>query len=172
MFSKLCAHLTLAFAILLTVAVCLMGCATTNRGITVEKTGQSIVEPPSQPDNPQATAPGGDPVAQAEVANPFTPILFDYDRYNIRGDQEFVVTQNVAPALASKALLLAGYCDERGTLEYNLALGQRRADTVRKALMQRGVTATLRTVSYGKEKATGRDEVGWAMDRRVEIVGE
>ena len=173
MFAKCCAHLTLAFFLLLSVAACLTGCAT-HRSITVEKAGQTQADEPPQPaDTARATTPAaGGPVAQAEAGNPFVPVLFDVDRYHIRDDQEFVMAQNIKPALGSKALILAGYCDERGTVEWNMALGQRRADTVRKALMQRGVTADLRTVSYGKGRATGHDEVGWAMDRRVEIARE
>ena len=172
MFAKCCAHLTLAFFLLLSVAACLTGCAT-HRSITVEKAGQTQAdEPPPPADTARATTPAGDPVVQTETGNPFVPIMFDFDRYSIRDDQEFVMAQNIKPALGSKALILAGYCDERGTVEWNMALGQRRADTVRKALMQRGVTAGLRTVSYGKGRATGHDEVGWAMDRRVEIARE
>ena len=68
---------------------------------------------------------------------------------------------------------LEGHTDERGTREYNIGLGERRAQTVRRALLLQGVAETqVATVSYGEERpaAAGSDEVAWAQNRRVEIV--
>jgi peptidoglycan-associated lipoprotein len=62
-----------------------------------------------------------------------------------------------------------GYCDERGTEEYNLALGQRRADTAKNALLAEGIGADrIKTISYGKDKpfAPGHDENAWRLNRR------
>ena len=70
---------------------------------------------------------------------------------------------------------IEGHCDERGTTEYNLALGQRRADAIRAYLQGRGVPPSrLRTISYGEEKpaSSGSGESAWAANRRVEIVVE
>ena len=66
-----------------------------------------------------------------------------------------------------------GHCDERGTVEYNLALGQKRADSAKSFLVKAGIAADrLKTVSYGKERPadTGHSEAAWAKNRRVEIV--
>ena len=67
------------------------------------------------------------------------------------------------------SLVIEGHCDERGTREYNLALGERRASAVRQFLIAQGIDASrLRTVSYGKERpyALGHDEEAWALNRR------
>ena len=73
-------------------------------------------------------------------------------------------------ANAGAALVLEGHCDERGTPEYNLALGQRRADAVAAYLKDLGVNASaVQTVSYGEEKpfAQGNDETAWSQNRRA-----
>ena len=73
---------------------------------------------------------------------------------------------------ASRKLRLEGNCDERGSGEYNLALGQRRADGVRKMLLVGGARASqIETVSYGEEKprAAGHDEASWAQNRRTDL---
>ncbi len=73
---------------------------------------------------------------------------------------------------SSKDLVIEGHCDERGTREYNLALGERRAYTVKKFLSQNGVSAKrLKTVSYGEEKpaAVGASEKAYAKNRRAEL---
>lgn len=173
MFGKMCATVTLFFIVLLLAAVMLSGCA-------VQRAATGNLIPPSNagwpylPPDPAQVAPPPPPLQQPAVStlSAFTVVLFDFDRYDIRPDQEFVMAQNVAPAQASKVIRLEGYCDERGSIEYNLALGQRRADAVRKALIRRGVTAEIRTVSFGKERATGKGEMGWAMDRKVEFARE
>jgi peptidoglycan-associated lipoprotein len=69
------------------------------------------------------------------------------------------------------ALLIEGHCDERGTVQYNIALGARRADSVRKYLADLGVKTKLDTVSFGKELpvASGNDESAWAQNRRAEF---
>ena len=74
-----------------------------------------------------------------------------------------------------RRILLAGHTDERGTTEYNLALGERRADAVRKYLSGLGAEARrLKTLSYGKERpfASGHDDASWARNRRVELIPE
>ena len=171
MFAKFCARLTLAFLLLLVVAACLAGCAT-RRGVTVEKprTGQ-IVEPPPPADNPQAAKAG-------EQDNPvsFAPpgcvaIFFDFDRSDIRGDQRWPLNANIKFLLETPGnVMIDGNCDERGTVEWNMALGQRRADAIALAFREAGVSpGRLATVSHGKERAEGHGEIGWAKDRRADI---
>ena len=71
------------------------------------------------------------------------------------------------------SVTIEGHCDERGTREYNLALGDRRANSVKNFLVNNGVAASqLSTISYGKERpvATGSDEASWAQNRRAVTV--
>ena len=102
-------------------------------------------------------------------------IYFDYDSTTIRSDFESVV-QAHASYLAENSgtsITLEGHADERGTPEYNLALGERRALAVRRQLVLLGTTAAqIRTVSYGEERpvSEGHDEESYALNRRVEII--
>ncbi|MGM0578523.1 MAG: OmpA family protein [Myxococcota bacterium] len=99
-------------------------------------------------------------------------IYFDFDEYAIRLDQEDKVAHN-AKCIEDigRSHRLAGHCDERGSDEYNLALGQRRANAVKKAYVQLGVNDDLlSTISYGEEMpvCTEHTETCWSENRRVE----
>ena len=101
-------------------------------------------------------------------------VYFDFDMSNIRGDQKGTVDNNATWLKQNTRanVVLEGHCDERGTEEYNIALGQRRANSVRNYLVSSGVTAgRLSTVSYGEEKGacSGHDESCWAKNRRVDF---
>lgn len=102
-------------------------------------------------------------------------IYFDYDQDTVKSEYAALI-QAHANYLANnrgRKIRLEGHADERGSREYNMALGQRRADTVRKATSVLGVSNDrMETVSFGedKPKATGHDESAWAQNRRVEIV--
>jgi peptidoglycan-associated lipoprotein len=101
-------------------------------------------------------------------------VYFDYDKYDVK-DQYAAVVRSNAEYLAktSAAIELDGNADERGSREYNMALGQKRADAVKKALAVLGVkTDRIETVSFGedKPKGTGHDEAAWAENRRVDFV--
>jgi peptidoglycan-associated lipoprotein len=107
----------------------------------------------------------------------FTPIYFDFDRSFIRDDAKPGLQAVAAALKADQALnlVLEGHCDERGTLEYNLALGERRAAAAKRYLQNLGVAASrLTTLSYGEERPAdpGHDEAAWAKNRRVEFVGK
>lgn len=102
-------------------------------------------------------------------------IYFDFDSSNIRS--EFVsVLRAHAEFLSvnpSMRLTLEGHCDERGTREYNLALGERRAQMVRRFMLAEGVNpAQLDDISYGEERPVdpGQGETAWSRNRRVELV--
>ena len=102
-------------------------------------------------------------------------IYFDTDRYNIDGqDQQALAAQAVWLAkYPAKRITIEGHCDERGTQEYNLALGERRANAAKNYLVSLGIDAArITTVSYGKEKpvALGSDEESWAKNRRAVTV--
>ncbi len=98
-------------------------------------------------------------------------VFFDYDSYDISGTNQAVVAKDAAylSAHTNIKVVIGGYCDERGSTEYNLALGENRANAVKQALIQAGVGADrIRTVSYGKEKqfCTEHDESCWQQNRR------
>jgi peptidoglycan-associated lipoprotein len=102
-------------------------------------------------------------------------VYFDYDGAEIRPEFNALL-QAHGQYLASNAnaqVRLEGHTDERGSREYNIGLGERRAQAVRRVLMLQGATANqLSTVSYGEERpaATGSDEEAWRLNRRVELV--
>jgi peptidoglycan-associated lipoprotein len=102
-------------------------------------------------------------------------IYFDFDSSEIRGEGTSILAAH-AKHLANNQTLrvrLEGHTDERGSREYNIGLGERRAQAVRRALMLQGATdRQLATVSYGEERpaAAGSDESAWTQNRRVEIV--
>jgi peptidoglycan-associated lipoprotein len=102
-------------------------------------------------------------------------VYFDYDSYVVKDEYKALVEAHAKYLQANKSakVTLQGHTDERGTREYNIALGQKRADAVKKLMLLLGATEMqVETVSFGKEKpkAEGHDEGAWAMNRRVEIV--
>jgi len=115
---------------------------------------------------------GQDPAAMAVHAG--SVVYFDYDSFIVKPQYQNVVEAQARylRADAHRKAMLEGHTDERGGREYNLALGQRRAEAVSRALSLLGVTNTqLEAVSFGKEKPAveGHDEVALAQNRRVEI---
>jgi peptidoglycan-associated lipoprotein len=102
-------------------------------------------------------------------------IYFDFDKSEIKSEYADIVKLS-AQTLTARATLkvkLEGNTDERGTREYNIGLGERRAQAVRRALMLQGVAETqITTVSFGAERpaAEGDDESAWSQNRRVELV--
>jgi len=111
------------------------------------------------------------PKPAAVVETGVKDIFFDFDNATIRSDQMPLLQQDFSYLKAHEQVKVTveGYCDERGTEEYNLALGQRRADTVKQALVAEGIAADrINTISYGKDKpfAPGHDESAWRLNRR------
>lgn len=101
-------------------------------------------------------------------------ILFDYDSYTVRAEYQSTLAAHARYLRADKTLRanIEGHTDERGGREYNLALGQKRSESVRRALSVLGVPdSQLEAVSYGKEKPAmqGTDEAAFAKNRRAEI---
>ena len=99
-----------------------------------------------------------------------SPVYFDLDESNIKPEFESVL-QSAATALreSGAAVTIEGHCDERGTREYNLALGDRRASAARDYLVAKGVNASrLTTISYGKERPAvgGSNDTSYALNRR------
>jgi peptidoglycan-associated lipoprotein len=104
----------------------------------------------------------------------FAAVLFEYDSARIK-PSEVSKLETVAAYLRSNPgkLVIEGHCDERGTAEYNRALGERRALAAREELVRLGVDAhRVSTISYGKDRPEdmGHDEAAWARNRRCEFV--
>ena len=109
------------------------------------------------------------------VANVGDRVFFDYDRSSIRADQRPVLQRQAVwmGRYPEVRVQVEGHADERGTREYNLALGQRRANAARDALVAGGVNgARVSTISYGKDQpaSLGSDESAWAQNRRAVTV--
>ena len=101
-------------------------------------------------------------------------VYFDFDSFVVKSDAQGVVegNANFIKADASRKVTVAGHTDERGGREYNLALGQKRAEAVRRSLSLMGVNdSQIEAVSYGEEKpaATGSNESAYSQNRRAEI---
>ncbi|MEW6752812.1 MAG: peptidoglycan-associated lipoprotein Pal [Candidatus Latescibacterota bacterium] len=113
--------------------------------------------------------------AAVRAARMLGAVYFDYDDFQIRQDQVGMLSEHAdrLKAVQDVKLTLEGHCDERGTIEYNLALGQRRANSVKAFLVRAGVQGErLNLVSYGEQKPAdpGHGEAAWARNRRVEFV--
>lgn len=98
-------------------------------------------------------------------------IYFDLDKYDVRADQQSAMKSNASylQQNASTKVVVEGNCDERGSAEYNIALGDRRAKAGKSYLVNLGISADrLSTISYGKERpvCTGHDESCWSKNRR------
>jgi peptidoglycan-associated lipoprotein len=109
------------------------------------------------------------------AAVPLRDIFFDYDKSNVRDDQKAALNENVAWLKANPAvkITIEGHADERGTNEYNLGLGERRAKATRDYLVAAGIDAArTATISYGEERpfVLGHDESAWKWNRRAHFV--
>lgn len=99
-------------------------------------------------------------------------VFFDTDQSTIRQDGRDVLNRQAEwlKKYTNYQVTVAGHCDERGTREYNLALGERRANAARQYLVAQGIPASrIKTISYGKERPdpVGSDEAAWARNRRA-----
>lgn len=103
-------------------------------------------------------------------------VYFDFDKSDLRQDTRDALSKNaelILKSFAAAKIKIEGHCDERGSAEYNLALGEKRALSTQKYLTTLGVrSGNISVVSYGKEKPalTGSDEAAWAKNRRAEFV--
>jgi len=139
--------------------------------------------PPAQTETPTAEAPASGVQAEAvsEAAAPASAvpqlekIFFEYDSYTLSAQSREILARNAEwlRENPSAKLTVEGHCDERGSDEYNLALGERRAEAVRKYLVTLGVAADrLSIISYGEERpaVAGHGEGAWAQNRRAEFL--
>jgi peptidoglycan-associated lipoprotein len=163
----------------LTVAAAMAGCSSVKlddvpvedkgaKAVTTQPGGgaKSDVTPVSAD---SATGNQGGPVNVARI------VYFDYDSYVIKPEFQSLIEGHARflKTNAGRKINIEGHTDERGGREYNLALGQRRSEAVRRALGLLGVNdSQVEAVSFGKEKpaAMGSDEAAWAKNRRAEVV--
>ncbi len=139
-------------------------------GGTQEATARLTVTQPPPPPPPPPT------VSDQDLFNQnIKDIYFDYDKSDIRADQESSMQADVQflNQHSNINFTVEGHCDERGSTEYNIALGDKRATTVKNALVAGGVSASrIKTISYGKEKpfCTESNEACWQQNRRGHFV--
>jgi len=117
----------------------------------------------------------GETISEGRTSDPMHPIYFDFDRFNIRDDMKPVMEDNALFLLnyPEFRIEIQGNCDERGTNEYNLALGERRAKAAKAYLVNLGVNPDrIDTVSFGEERplAPEHNEEAWAKNRRDDFV--
>ena len=135
----------------------------------------NVTTPPPPP--PVSSAPATPTTTISErLANDVQDAYFDYDDSNIRDDARVALTrdagvlQTILKGFPNATIVIEGHCDERGSAEYNLALGDRRAASAKEFLGQLGVTpGRLRTISYGKERpqCAESSESCWQKNRRA-----
>lgn len=97
-------------------------------------------------------------------------VYFEFDSSNIRPEDYPVLDAHATRLAGGKSVVIEGHCDERGTREYNLALGERRANAVRRYLMSRGVSSSqIEVVSFGEERPASyaHNESAWSQNRRA-----
>lgn len=165
------------FLAALVVATALAGCG---GGSSVRETVDAPSGVADDPSGGVITSPGDDRPGGPMIEGPDDPlatrvIYFDYDQSEVRSDYTDVLVahgRNLAgnPRLS---LRLEGHGDERGSREYNIGLGERRAQAVRRLLLLQGAAPEqLATVSFGEERPAvlGSNEEAWSMNRRVELV--
>jgi peptidoglycan-associated lipoprotein len=166
--------------------------------VAVLAVGLAACQKPTKPDTTATAATdtgaaassgvGGDASAGAGTATALTPqqqalaaiqqknvVYFDYDSSEIRSEYVPLVAAHAQYLVKypTARVRLEGHTDERGSREYNIGLGERRAQTVRRALLAQGVAeAQITTVSYGEERPAveGSDEAAYGQNRRVELV--
>jgi peptidoglycan-associated lipoprotein len=135
-----------------------------------------VVPPaPAPAEAPAAPPPPPAPAAAVPPPSPLKDVFFSYNRDSIRDDQKAALNDNVGWLKVNMGakLLIEGHCDERGTAEYNLALGERRAKAAKDYLVKAGIAADrISTISYGKERpfVLGHDESAWKWNRRARFV--
>lgn len=180
----------LAVGVLLVLALCMVACSS----------GPKATAPPPEP-TPEPTPEVEDVVVEEEIGEPVTETLstedvtselpedlallnargyledvfFDTDRFDLSPEARGILAKNANWMLrySTVLILVEGHCDERNTREYNLALGDRRANAVRDYLVSLGVGATrVRTISYGEERpfALGNTEEAYRLNRRSHFV--
>ncbi|MDP9039134.1 MAG: OmpA family protein [Acidobacteriota bacterium] len=143
-------------------------------GGTTEANARVTVRVPTAPEAMGETTGGSGNVADKLFHDNVQDVFFDYDSYELRPDAQTNAGKAAAFLVAHPdvKVVIGGYCDDRGSAEYNLALGENRANSAKTALVNAGVAANrIRVVSYGKEKqfCTEENETCWQENRRAQF---
>jgi peptidoglycan-associated lipoprotein len=150
--------------------------ATGPGGTTTASATVNVSSPPPPPPPPPADTGANKGTPDSRLSSSVQDAYFDYDKSDIRGDAQATLQQNAAALKAILAdfptltVVIEGHCDDRGSAEYNLGLGDRRASAAKDFLVQLGIPAErLQTISYGKERpqCTDQNESCWQRNRRV-----
>lgn len=155
-------------ALLLASVITLSGCASDTDKDAMKPEGEAMGAKES------LDTPGTGGVLEGRTDGPMLPVYFDFDSSEIV-DGQVSRLENNADFLKKEGVAIAveGNCDERGTNEYNMALGERRALSAKKYLVNLGVdAANMTTVSYGEERVhiIGHEDKAWAQNRRADFV--
>ena len=145
------------------------GCAE-NKEVVTEGTAQEQAAPAQAAATTKEQSAKVEPAATAETA--VKDIFFEFDKSNISSDAREILKANADFLLknGNSKVVIEGHCDERGTAEYNMALGQRRAQETKNYLVNLGIKEPrIKTISYGEERPfdPGHDEDAWAKNRRA-----
>lgn len=148
--------------------------------LVTEQIGESAIGPEGMTGIGETEVPGeavgfGETTSEGRTSAPMHPVYFDFDRFNIRDDMKPVMEENALFLLDHPEVMIEiqGNCDERGTNEYNLALGERRAKGAQAYLVNLGINPDrIGTVSFGEERPLdpGQNEEAWAKNRRDDFV--
>ncbi len=157
--------------ILLSSFLALVGCSSKKKEATAE--GEAPMTTTTTDEGGTQLNISGD--SDNRTAGSLTTVYFDFDSSTLRSDTKASLDANAEFLKTNTAVevQVEGHCDERGGVEYNLALGERRAKAVMDYLTSMGITASrVTTISYGKEKpiAMGHDEASWSQNRRANFV--
>lgn len=136
-------------------------------------TTQTKTTQPTQPESPPPQAASQPQETAPKQAAEDNSVYFDLDKSVVKAEYRDTVAKEAEALKKGGSVTVEGNCDERGSAEYNLALGHRRANAVKKLLVSAGVPAKhIKTVSFGKEKprADCHDESCWKQNRRVDFV--
>ena len=165
---------TLALAAGLLTLLVAVGCASRKQVSTTVP--EATPPPPTEtaPPPPTETAP---PPPAEETRSALQDAYFDFDDASLRDDAKNALENNAKylEKNSSTAVVVEGHCDERGSVEYNIALGEKRARAAKDFLVSYGVTAgRITTISYGKERPfdPGHSEEAWAKNRRAHFVAK
>ncbi|MCC6962840.1 MAG: peptidoglycan-associated lipoprotein Pal [candidate division Zixibacteria bacterium] len=157
---------------ILMIALLAVGCG--QKPKMEDQTPPPVTDTGTKPGTGEGETPSTPPVSGDQVLN-YVTIYFDFDKYNLRDDAKNGLRQNFERMKANPQakVLIEGHCDERGTVEYNLALGERRARSAMEYLASLGIPRDrMSIISYGKERPAvlGSSEDAWAKNRRAEFV--
>lgn len=164
--SSIAFKISAAFAALLLVAAC---SSTPESTATTDTGGSSTTTTAAAATGPVAGSP------EDFTVNVGDRVFFDFDKYDLKPEARAQLEQQAAwlKTYPQYTFIVEGHCDERGTREYNLALGERRATSVKNYLVALGIDPNrVQTISYGKERpeALGSNEAAWAQNRRAVTV--